>query len=100
MLTLVRFLRLHALWALAIMMLIVPISMTTVNDLTLSQHLRWLGHAIALAAFPAGLMVGAEAFRGPDVWRKLGLLTLAEVALMIIIVINGHVKIIFRLHFA
>jgi hypothetical protein len=38
-----------------------------------------------LATFPAGLMVGADVFRGRDVWRKLGLLSLAELVLMAIV---------------
>jgi hypothetical protein len=85
--TLRRFLLLHALWTLAITLLIVPISLTTADDLTLTQHLRWFGHAITLAAFPAGLMVGPQAFSGPDVWRKLGLLAVAEAGLMVLVLL-------------
>jgi hypothetical protein len=82
--TLKRFLLLHALWATGILLLIVPISLLT-GGWEYVHVVRWLAHSIALATFPAGLMVGAEVFQGRDVWRKIGALSLAEVAIMLMV---------------
>ena len=82
-----RFLLLVLMWTAAIMLLIVPISLATVHGLTVTQHLRWLGHSLALASFPAGLMVGADVFRNADVWKKIGALTLAEILVMLIVLL-------------
>ncbi|HET9439842.1 MAG TPA: hypothetical protein VFO52_06710 [Longimicrobiales bacterium] len=82
-----KFLWTHALWSAGIMLLVIPISLLTADGLEVVQYLRWLAHSIALATFPAGLMVGADAFRGPAVWRNIGLLSLAEIAIMIIVLV-------------
>jgi hypothetical protein len=83
--TLKKFLLIHAFWATGIMLLLVPIALVTGANPQPVHYVRWLAHSIALATFPAGLMVGAEVFRGREVWRNLGLLTVAEVALMAIV---------------
>jgi hypothetical protein len=79
-----RFIIVHSLWATGIMLLILPISITS-GGLENVHVLRWLAHSVALATFPAGLIVGAEVFRGREVWRNLGLLSAAEIALMVIV---------------
>lgn len=80
-----KFLLIHLLWTLGIMLLVVPISLMTTTGLAGVHVLRWLAHSIALATFPAGLMVGADVFRGRDVWRNLGVLSGVEVVLMVIV---------------
>lgn len=82
-----KFLWTHALWSAGIMLLVIPISLLTIDGLEVVQYLRWLAHSIALATFPAGLMVGADAFRGAAVWRNIGLLSLAEIAIMLIVLV-------------
>jgi hypothetical protein len=82
-----KFVLIHAAWTLGIMLLIVPISLMTVSGLEVVQYLRWLAHSIALATFPTGLMVGAEVFRDREVWRNLGVLTIAEIALMAVVLL-------------
>ncbi|HEX6064344.1 MAG TPA: hypothetical protein VFZ04_09005, partial [Longimicrobiales bacterium] len=74
-----KFLLIHLLWTRGIMLLVVPISLMTTTGLAGVHVLRWLAHSIALATFPAGLMVGADVFRGRDVWRNLGVLSGVEV---------------------
>ena len=80
-----KFLLIHLLWTLGIMLLVVPISLMTTTGLAGVHVIRWLAHSIALATFPAGLMVGADVFRGRDVWRNLGALSGVEVVLMVIV---------------
>ena len=80
-----KFLLIHLLWTLGIMLLVVPISLMTTTGLAGVHIIRWLAHSIALATFPAGLMVGADVFRGRDVWRNLGALSGVEVVLMVIV---------------
>lgn len=79
-----KFLLWHLFWTTAIALLIVPISMTAPNGLETSQYLRWFAHSAALACFPAGLGVGAAVFQG-RVLRNIGLLTAAELAIMIVV---------------
>ncbi|HEY0305856.1 MAG TPA: hypothetical protein VGC44_12870 [Longimicrobiales bacterium] len=79
-----RFLLIHAFWATGITLLILPIALAT-GGLEYVHITRWLAHSIALATFPAGLMVGAEVFRGRDVWRNIGVLSVVEVAIMIVV---------------
>ena len=78
-----RFLLIHLLWTTGIMLLVVPISLMTPNGLEGVHVIRWLAHSIALATFPAGLMVGAQVFRGREVWRNIAILTGVEVVLMV-----------------
>jgi hypothetical protein len=80
-----RFLLIHLLWTTGIMLLVVPISLMTTHGLAGVHVIRWLAHSIALATFPAGLMVGADVFRGRDVWRSIAILTGFEVMLMIVV---------------
>jgi hypothetical protein len=76
-----RFLLLHAFWTAAIAVLVVPLSIATVRGLEPAQYVRWFAHSVALATFPAGLIVGADVFRG-RVWRNLGMLSAVEAFLM------------------
>jgi hypothetical protein len=84
MTTLKKFIVSHLFWTAAIASLVIPISMTTADGLTAAQYLRWIAHSAALACFPAGLMIGAETFRG-RVWRNIGLLSAAEIAIMLVV---------------
>jgi hypothetical protein len=77
-----KFIFLHVGWTVAIMLLIVPISLTTVHGIAPAGYVRWFAHSVALATFPAGLIVGPDVFRG-RVWRNLAWLTLVEVVLMV-----------------
>ena len=81
-----KFLLSNVLWGAAIMALIIPISMTTTTGIRDAGIVRWLAHSLALGAFPAGLGVGVEAFRG-RVWRNLGLLTIAEVLMTAVVIV-------------
>ena len=80
-----RFLLANLLWGAAIMTLVIPISLMTTTGLRDAGILRWLGHSLALGAFPAGLGVGADAFRGRP-WRNIGLLTIAELVMTIVVI--------------
>jgi hypothetical protein len=77
-----RFVITHVLWTAGIMLLIVPISLTTVHGVPPQAYVRWFAHSVALATFPAGLIVGADVFRG-RVWRNLLWLSVIEVVLMV-----------------
>jgi hypothetical protein len=77
-----RFLLATVLWAAGIMLLIVPISLMTVDDLTYVHQLRWLAHSVAIATLPAGLTVGADVFRRGRVRDNLIVLTIAELVVM------------------
>ena len=76
-----KFVITHVLWTAGIMLLIVPISLTTVNGVPPQAYVRWFAHSVALATFPAGLIVGADVFRG-RAWRNLAWLAVVEVVLM------------------
>ena len=80
-----RFLLANLLWAAAITLLVVPISLATVHGLTFVQHLRWLGHSLALAALPAGLTVGGDVFRPGRTFRNLLALSGAEALVMAVV---------------
>jgi hypothetical protein len=79
-----KFIVAHVLWSSAIMVLLVPISIITADAIAPAGYLRWLGHSVALATFPAGLMVGGDAFRG-RVWHNIALLSLVELVLMVFV---------------
>jgi hypothetical protein len=66
-----KFLLAEVTWTTAIFLLIVPITILSgdVNDMAI--HLRWLGRAISLAAFPAGIAVAGDIFVTPFRWRPL-----------------------------
>jgi hypothetical protein len=80
-----RFLIANLLWAGAIMLLVIPISLATANGLTYIHHLRWLAHSIALAALPAGLTVGGAVFRRGRTVRNLIVLSGAELLVMAVV---------------
>ena len=79
------------LWAGAMLVLFVPITISTADGFTSVQLLRWLAHSLSLATLPAGIMVAGEVEAEPRrrlpvlfglvwivafvVWAILGLVT-------------------------
>ena len=84
-----RFLVAELVWASAIFLLIMPITIASSDPLTAEQYIRWLGRALVLAAFPAGIAVGKEARSDPRPWRPVlgGLVAASAVALLLLAVI-------------
>ena len=82
-----KFLLAEVTWTTAIFLLIVPITILSgdVNDTAI--HVRWLGRAIGLAAFPAGIVVAGDIFVAPFRWRPL-LYTLLAASLVALSVLG------------
>jgi hypothetical protein len=81
-----KFLLAEVTWTTAIFLLIVPITILSgdVNDTAI--HVRWLGRAMGLAAFPAGIAVAGDIFVAPFRWRPL-LFTLLAASLVAVSVL-------------
>ncbi|MGH7446753.1 MAG: hypothetical protein ACREK1_05925 [Longimicrobiales bacterium] len=66
-----RFLMAELVWASAIFLLILPITIMSADPGTTVEYVRWLTRALGLAAFPAGITVAGVVFVQPHPWRAL-----------------------------
>lgn len=66
-----RFLWAELVWATAIFLLILPITILSGDPLDGASLIRWLGRALGLATFPAGITVAGQVFAAPFRWRPL-----------------------------
>lgn len=79
-----RFLIAELLWAGAIMVLIVPITLLSGQDnMQTVQIMRWLGHSFALAALPAGIAVANDVHNAPGTALPPLLLVVSLMAFMV-----------------
>ena len=75
-----KFLAADAAWAAAIMLLVVPITILSGDDVRIVHHVRWLAHSLALAALPAGIHCARERL----VAVALGALTVAVTVFVVL----------------
>jgi hypothetical protein len=66
-----KFLLAELVWATAIFLLIMPITILSSDPLDGASLVPWLGRAFGLAPFPAGIAVAGDVFAAPFRWRPL-----------------------------
>ena len=82
-----KFLLAELVWATAIFLLIMPITILSGDPLDGASLLRWLGRAFGLATFPAGIAVAGDVFAAPFRWRSL-IGTIVAATLVAIVVLE------------
>jgi hypothetical protein len=75
-------------WAIAIFLLILPVTVLTADSLSATVYMRWLGRALMLAAFPAGIAIAGDVFATPRPWRSLcAAVTAASIAAALVLAV-------------
>jgi hypothetical protein len=66
-----RFLLAELVWTAGIFVLMVPVALLDNDPPSTAHIIRWLGRAVGLAAFPAGISIAPIVFADARVWRSL-----------------------------